>query len=127
MYYKNSKEAISDSIKIWQAISLFSNDVFDSLNKEFSLNSTLIEMVKREAFRYLRLDELITNFCPLCEFYECSPDCPLAEVSHMSDCCNLGCTDYQCYRDFQGSILEKDWEKTRESARRLACELIGKL
>ena len=83
MYYKNSKEAISDSIKIWQAISLFSNDVFDSLNKEFSLNSTLIEMVKREAFRYLRLDELITNFCPLCEFYECSPDCPLAEVSHM--------------------------------------------
>ena len=127
MHYKNSKQAISDSIKLWHAISLFSNDIFDSLNNEFSLNTTLIEMVKREAFRDLMFDELITNFCPLCDFYECSQDCPLAEDSQISDYCNLGCTDQQCYKDFQESILEKNWEKTRKSARMLACELIGKL
>ena len=127
MYYRNSKNAISDSIKIWNAISLFSNDIFDSLYKKFDLNSTLIEMVKREAFRSLRLDELIINFCPLCDFYECSQKCPLAMESNISDCCNLGCTEHLCYKDFQGSILAKDWDKTRESASRLASELEGKL
>ena len=127
MYYTNSKNAISDSIKIWHAISLFSNDVFDRLNKRFSLHSTFIDMVKREAFRHLKLNELITNFCPLCEFYECSQNCPLAGESHVSDCCNLGCIDDICYKNFQGSILEKDWERTRESARKLACELQEKL
>ena len=127
MHYKNSHQAISDSVKIWHAISLFSNDVFDNLNKEFSLNSTLIEMIKREAFRYLKLDEFITNFCPLCDFYECSKDCPLAVDSHASDYCCLGCTEHEFYRDFQGSIIEKDWERTRKSAHRFAYELMGKL
>ena len=122
MFYKNSKDALSDTIKMWKTISLFTNDIFNALKSKYGFNHILIEIIKREALRKLGLDEGIINFCPLCDYYECSQDCLLSEPEIFVSC-SFGCMkDWSC-KEFQESILEKDWDRARGSAKKFAREL----
>jgi hypothetical protein len=122
MGYKNSKAALSDTIKIWKAISLFTDEVFDKLKSKCNFDHMLIEIVKREAIKGLHLDEGIINYCPLCDYYECSQQCFLSEPS-PSESCNFGCIKRWSCMDFYENILESHWDKARENAMKFANEL----
>ena len=122
MAYKDPKHALADTIKIWDAISLFSNNIFDNLKTEYGLNTNLIEVIKREAVKQLNMDEGIINYCPLCDYYECSQHCFLSDPSDL-ETCTFGCTEHWSCKDFQECLLEKDWNKARENAKKFAREL----
>ena len=77
---------------------------------------------KQQTGEELDLDEGIINYCPLCDFYECSRNCLLAEPA-FSESCDFGCLKRLTCIDFYECLLEKDWDKARESARKFAHEL----
>jgi len=122
MAYSSSKKALHDTVKIWRTIAQFTDLIFERLESMCEYNHILIEVVKREAVRSLNMDEGIINFCPLCDYYECSQRCLLAESS-FSESCEFGCTKRWSCMDFYEDILERDWTSARESARRFANEL----
>ena len=122
MAYKDPKDALSDTIRVWHAISHFTDDLFERLKSQCKFNHLLMEIVKREALKELDLDEGIINYCPLCDFYECSQNCLLAEPA-FSESCDFGCLKRLTCIDFYECLLEKDWDKARESARKFAHEL----
>jgi len=126
MGYKSPGDALADTIRLWKAISCFTDDEFNCLESKCAFNHILIEIVKREAIQQLRLDEGIINYCPLCDFYNCSQRCLLSEPS-FSESCNFGCTKRWSCMDFQEYIFERNWDKARESAQKFAFELEGML
>ncbi|MGA1844435.1 MAG: hypothetical protein ACMUIS_07720 [bacterium] len=126
MAYKSPGDALTDTIRLWEAIARFTDDDFKCLESKCAFNHILIEIVKREAMLQLRMDEGIINYCPLCDFYNCSQRCLLSEPS-FSESCNFGCTKRWSCMEFQEHILEGDWDKARDSAQKFARELEGML
>lgn len=122
MAYSSSKQALLDTVKIWRTIAQFSDATFERLESMCEYSHILVEVVKREAVRILNLDEGIINYCPLCDYYECSQRCLLAEHG-ISESCDFGCTKRWSCMDFYEDILEKDWTRARESAQKFANEL----